>query len=279
MAIISNDLSIMNKIHFLFLDGKILIKKSSQTKTLFNENDLPDEEIIKKCFSLQIISDWYSETGLNYSAYLLENDSPAPTNYDFISLKEFMWNCKNNSEKKNGTNSSLGGLASRAYGFLQLRQTYVHCPTCGERLIDDSVETARRCPKCSRLLFPRIEPAIIVLVKKRNEFLLVKNKRSKTGLWGCVAGFIEHGESAEQCVEREIMEETGLTVKNIKYVGSQPWPFPDQLMIAFTAEYKSGEIKIQEEELSDAKWFNKKNLPEIYGPGSVAYNLIAEIMK
>lgn len=261
------------------MGGMILVKKASEVKTLFSEKDLPDEESVKKCFTEQIISDWYTETGLDYSAYMLENDTPVPACCDLISLKDFMWSCKNYSEKKKGLNSSLGGLAARAYGFLQLRQTYRFCPSCGEKMIDDSVETARRCPKCSKLLFPRIEPAIIVLVKKKNEFLLVKNKRSKTGLWGCVAGFIEHGESAEQCVEREIMEETGLTVKNIKYVGSQPWPFPDQLMIAFTAEYKSGEIKIQEEELSDAKWFNKKNLPEIYGPGSVAYNLIAEIMK
>jgi len=279
MAILSNDLSTISKTHFIFMEEKILIKKSSKEKTLFSEDDLPDEETVKKCFSQQIISDWYTETNLNYSAYLLEKDPPVPVNYDFISLKDFIWNCKSSSEKKNGTNSTLGGLAARAYGFLQLRQTYIYCPSCGERLIDDSIETAKRCPKCSKLLFPRIEPAIIVLVKKKKEFLLVKNKRSKAGLWGCVAGFVEHGESAEQCVEREIMEETGLTVKNIKYAGSQPWPFPDQLMLAFTAEYKSGEIKIQEEELSDAKWFDKKNLPEIYGPGSVAYNLISEIMK
>ena len=95
-----------------------------------------------------------------------------------------------------------------------------------------------------------------------------------TDVFSCIAGFVELGESLEQCVAREVREETSLEIKNIKYVGSQSWPFPDQLMLAYTADYDAGEINVQEEELSEAKWFRRDNLPSIPKAGSVAYNLI-----
>ena len=123
--------------------------------------------------------------------------------------------------------------------------------------------------------FPRIEPAVIVLVHKEDEILLVKNKNRSSNFFGCVSGFVEHGETLEQCAVREVQEETGITIQNVRYAGSQPWPFPDQLMIAFTADYKEGEIHMQESELDDAGWFRRDALPEIPRPGSVAYNLIS----
>ena len=122
--------------------------------------------------------------------------------------------------------------------------------------------------------FPRIEPAVIVLVSRGDEILLVKNQNRSKNFYSCVAGFVEMGESLEHAVEREVMEETGISIKNLRYVGSQSWTFPDQLMLAFTADYAGGEIKLQEEELSDGGWFNRSSLPEIPKPGSVAYNLI-----
>lgn len=105
--------------------------------------------------------------------------------------------------------------------------------------------------------------------------MLVKNKNRTRDVYSCVAGFVEAGESAEQCVEREVMEETGIKIQNVRYIGSQSWPFPDQLMLAFRAEYLDGKIKVQEEELDDAAWFKKDSLPPLPFEGSVAYNLIS----
>ena len=111
-------------------------------------------------------------------------------------------------------------------------------------------------------------------MSKADEILLAQHKNRGDGMYSCIAGFVEMGETIENAVKREVLEETGITVKNIRYVGSQAWPFPDQLMLAFRAEYESGEITIQEDELSDAQWFKRQTLPKVPGPGSVAHNLI-----
>lgn len=134
--------------------------------------------------------------------------------------------------------------------------------------------TARECPECRNLIFPRIEPCIIVLVSRDDEILLARHVQRNQNIYACIAGFMEAGETAEQAVAREIMEETGITVRNIRYYGSQSWPFPSQLMLGFTAEYESGEIKLQEDELSDAQWFHRDNCPASPPPGSIAYRLI-----
>ena len=145
---------------------------------------------------------------------------------------------------------------------------------CGAELKEHSVLTARECPNCKRIAFPRIEPCVIVLVTKGEEILLAAHTYRNQDVYTCLAGFIEAGESAEQAVKREIFEETGLKVKNIVYRGSQSWPFPDQLMLAFEADWESGEIKIQEDELLEAAWFPKTQPPSKLSPGSVAYKLI-----
>ena len=109
--------------------------------------------------------------------------------------------------------------------------------------------------------------------------LKIFHKNRTKGLFTCIAGFVETGETIEQTVEREVFEETGLKVKNIRYAGSQAWPYPDQLMLAFCCDWESGEIKIQEDELAGADWFSPDKLPKIPGPGSVAYNLITGIFE
>lgn len=104
--------------------------------------------------------------------------------------------------------------------------------------------------------------------------LLARHSQRNQNIYACIAGFMETGETAEQAVRREIMEETGLTVKNIRYFGSQSWPFPAQMMIAFTAEYESGELQIQESEIQHAAWFSKGECPTTPQPGSIAYKMI-----
>ncbi len=238
------------------------------------KDNLPDSGILDRILKAQAASDWYTETQMDYTAVMLEKESPLPPACTAIPLRDFFWRTKSPEEQQSAKPSLLGSLAARAHGFLCLREKYRFCPVCSGKLTDDTVLTARKCTKCGELLFPRIEPAVIVLVSRGEEVLLVKNKSGARDFYSCVAGFVEHGESVEQCVSREVMEETGISIKNIRYAGSQAWPFPDQLMLAFYAEYESGEIRIQEEELSHAAWFKRNDLPKIPNPGSVAYNLI-----
>ena len=148
------------------------------------------------------------------------------------------------------------------------------CPLCGQPLRLHPSESALVCPACGTLHYPRIEPCIITLVSRGDEILLLRNVKDRKGIYACLAGFVEMGETLEQAVRREIREETGLEVENIRYAGSQGWPFPDQLMVAFRADWKSGEIRIQESEIADARWFRRDALPLLPNPGSIAWRLI-----
>ena len=136
--------------------------------------------------------------------------------------------------------------------------------------------TARVCPDCGNIIYPRIDPCIIVLVYKEGKILLARHVQRNQDIYACIAGFVEAGEPIEHAVEREIMEETGLKVKNIRYFGSQSWPFPAQLMFGFIADYESGEISLQAEEISDAQWFDPDHCPASPQPGSIAYRLIED---
>ena len=277
MPIITNTTTISGRYRFIFIEDNIVLKKCLHSFPL-SEEDLPNKEIAQKCLQTQMANDWYEEPELNYSAILLEKDCPVPSGCEVIPLRQFFWDSKTEDEQKKGLPSMLGGLAARAHGFLRLRETYRYCPKCGSLLQVDKTFTAKVCPTCGRQDFPRIEPAIIVLVRKGSQLLLAKSKTThSSAYYSCIAGFVEHGETLEQCVEREVLEETGIHIQNIRYVGSQAWPYPDQLMLAFRADYKSGEIAIQEEEIEDATWFEESSLPPIPRPGSVAYNLIKGI--
>ena len=274
MPIISNPNNFFCEYHFVFSGNDILICNEQNQNNFLDIKNLPDEQILRKFFNNQTTSDWFAEPDLNYSALMLENESPLPCGCKSIALRDFFWRTKTAEEQSKGIPSYLGTLAARAHGLLRLRETHRFCPTCGKKLEDDTEFSAKVCPACKRQFFPRIEPAVIVLVSKGNEVLLVKNKNRKYDTYACVSGFVELGETLEQAVKREVLEETGICIKNIRYTGSQSWPFPDQLMLAFLADYESGEIKIQESELDDAKWFSRDNLPEIPKRGSVAHNLI-----
>ncbi len=168
----------------------------------------------------------------------------------------------------------LAAPACRALGLANWHGDTRFCPRCGGALRDHGRETARYCQECDNLLFPRLSPAIIVLVRKGSEILLARHAARNTGTWACIAGYLEHGESLEECVAREVKEETGLTVGNIRYAGSQSWPFPDQFMVAFFAEWVSGDIVPDPSEIAEARWFGADSLPAIPPPGTVAWGLI-----
>jgi NAD+ diphosphatase len=148
------------------------------------------------------------------------------------------------------------------------------CSRCRAGLISKTDIRAKECPECGRLEFPRLSPAIIVLIEKEDTLLLARSSRFPAAFFSVLAGFVEPGESLEDAVHREVREEAGINVKNITYFGSQPWPFPDSLMIGFTAEYESGEIVIDKDEIVEAGWYKADSLPLIPGKLSIARQLI-----
>jgi len=129
-------------------------------------------------------------------------------------------------------------------------------------------ERAKECPACSLRSYPRISPAVIVLVSRGNAMLLTRGLHFPPGFFGVLAGFVEAGESLEDAVLREIREEASIEVRNVKYFGSQPWPFPHQLMVGFTAEWSAGEIQVDPLELAEAGWYTRETLPNIRPPSA-----------
>jgi NAD+ diphosphatase len=171
--------------------------------------------------------------------------------------------------------SGLNADMLRAFHIAQWRQDSKYCGSCGTKNIEAEAETARLCPACGRMEFPRIAPAVITIItNNEDKVLLAHNKKFAPGVYSLVAGFVEAGENLEAAAAREIREETGIEVCDIRYVVSQPWPFPHSLMAGFTARYASGTVKPDGVEIEDAQWFDKDHLPKLPGPGSVSRLLI-----
>ena len=176
------------------------------------------------------------------------------------------------------TPQSLFYLAGRAQQIIEWHDTHQFCGRCGTRMEDHNFDRAKECPSCNLINYPRLSPSIIVLVTKGDEMLLARNANWPTGMYSTLAGFVEAGESIEQTLHREVLEEVGLKVKNLEYFGSQSWPFPNSLMLGFHAEYDSGEIVCQEGEIADAQWFRPDNLPQIPPKTAISGWLIQEFM-
>jgi NAD+ diphosphatase len=170
-------------------------------------------------------------------------------------------------------------LAGKAIQIVSWDQTNQYCGRCGARMETLEGERAKKCPKCGLINYPRISPAAITAVIKGNNILLTHNAAFKGNIHSLIAGFVEPGETIEECVHREIFEEVGIKVKNLKYFGSQPWPFPNSLMIGFTAEYESGELAVDGQEITEAGWYDAGNLPELPGKMSIARKIIDWFVK
>lgn len=166
------------------------------------------------------------------------------------------------------------GLIVKAFHWMQWDKQSKFCGQCGGELESEFESPEKKCDHCQLSHFPRFSPAIIVAVTRETEILLARSPHFNPGIYSAIAGFVELGETAEMAIEREIKEETGVTITNIEYVGSQTWPFPDSFMLAFKADYLSGEIEIDGDELEDAQWFSKNKLPKLPGKASIARNLI-----
>ena len=176
--------------------------------------------------------------------------------------------------------NAMKNLLLRGKPILEWLDSRRYCSVCGPELTDHEQEEARFCPNCQMLFFPKISPAVIVLVKREDgKILLAYNRKFRSKVYSLIAGFVEAGESAEDAVRREVREEVGLEIKNIRYRCSQSWPFPDSLMLGFTADYAAGSVTPDGEEIAEADFYDPENLPPLPGVGSIARRIIEEYLE
>ncbi len=173
----------------------------------------------------------------------------------------------------------LVSIAGRAGQLLDWDRTHHYCGVCATPTQRDLNERARRCPACKHASYPRISPAMMCLVTQGNQILLARNVNFPAGRYSALAGFLEAGESIEDAVHREVREEVGIDVGEPKYFASQSWPFPNSLMIAYTAEYAGGELKPNGHEIAEADWFDHSNLPQLPPRISIARALIEDTLQ
>ena len=171
-------------------------------------------------------------------------------------------------------------LAGRALQLIDWERTHLYCGGCGTPTRARTAERSRECPACGLVAYPRIAPALMALVRRLpDEILLARSPRFPPGMYSALAGFAEPGETLEQCLHREVLEEVGIKVENLRYFASQPWPFPHSLMIAFVCDYRSGEIAADLLEIEDARWFKIARLPSLPQPISIARRLIDAVVR
>lgn len=162
-------------------------------------------------------------------------------------------------DKVPGEELAIAGLAAHIADY---NRTTRFCGRCGTRTYSSQTERAKICPSCQYITYARLSPAIIVLVRKGEKILLVRGKQAPAGRFSLVAGFVEPGETIEHAVHREVLEEAGIEISHLRYLASEPWPFPNSLMLGFVADYAGGTLRPDGIETASAGWFDRENLPE-----------------
>lgn len=202
---------------------------------------------------LESIADHYlgQVGGIPIFTHEVDSNADNPDGHEFDNL----WSLLNQVEQP------VFYLVGRAKQIVEWHRNHHFCGKCGEVTDSSDQDRSRKCRACGEVFYPRLSPSIIVLVTRGEELLLAKNAHSRGNFYSTLAGFVEPGESIEETVHREVFEEVGIRVKNLKYFASQSWPFPNSLMLGFHAEYDSGELVLQEEEIADANWFHYTDLP------------------
>lgn len=247
------------KLWFIFQGDRLLVR------TVENINYLPltrDLEGMKlKILRQQCLGNLDGEDCFSAE---VDKEQVAPEGYAFYGLRS----------QSGRLSTEHFAIAGYAFQIVLWDQTHQFCGSCGATNKERSHERAKICPACNLINYPKLAPAIIVAIVKDDQILLARSSKFPEGFFSVLAGFVEPGESLEQCVCREVKEEVNIEVDNIRYFGSQPWPFPNSLMIGFIADYKSGEIEVDLEEIAEAHWYSLKTLPHIPGSISIARQLI-----
>jgi NAD+ diphosphatase len=194
----------------------------------------------------------------------LAPEAEAPEGMRFRDLRALM----------GGVDEAFFAVAGRAKQIVEWDRTHRYCGCDGTETVEVEGEVARRCPACGLVFYPRISPAVIVLVRRGDRVLLARSPQFPEGMYSALAGFVEPGETLEGCVRREVGEEVGIELGEVRYFGSQPWPFPNSLMIGFVAKYTGGELEPDSQEIEDAGWFAADDLPGLPPRPSIARALI-----
>lgn len=204
--------------------------------------------------------------GLEGAVLAVSAQTPAPEGHEWIPLRSFINAAREEHE---------WFPAARALALANWRAATRFCGRCGEPNGDKADESARLCPACGALQYPRLSPAVLALVRKGDRILLARNARAPVaGMQSILAGFVEPGETFEDCVIREVREEVGIEVANARYLGSQPWPFPDSFMVGFECDWVAGELAPDGVEIVEAGWYGPEVHPQLPGPGSLSRRLI-----
>jgi NAD+ diphosphatase len=246
---------------FVFKNGRVLIRNKEEKNDVIFPNEVELEKAGIKLIKKQFIG------SLKYHACYaatINGTATLPEEFTFKPLRSLLTVLDEN----------LIWAAGRANQLIHWEMTHNFCGACGAPFADKPDEHAKICSGCGLVNYPRVTPAVIMAVIKEDKILLARNSQARMPFYSVLAGFVEPSESLEDCVCREVKEEVGISVKNIRYFGSQPWPFPDSLMIGFIAEHASGDIRIDHQELSDAAWFDYNSLPRVPPPLSIAGQLI-----
>jgi len=197
-------------------------------------------------------------------AVLLPDDAPEPAGMRYVGLRSLFLRIPD----------PMLALAARAFQVVEWDRTHRYCGRCGTPTRNKPDERAKECPACGLVAYPRVSPAMMALVTRGRELLLARSHRFVNGVYSALAGFVEPGETIEDCVRREVREEVGVEVDGITYFASQSWAFPHSLMIAYTAEYAGGDIRLEDAEIADARWFALDALPPLPPNVSIARRLI-----
>ena len=202
--------------------------------------------------------------GADCIAIALADDAPAPPGFVLLGLRSLFLKLP----------EPTLALAARAFQVVEWDRTHRFCGRCGTPTRDKAGERARQCPACGYVAYPRVSPAMMVLVTREREVLLARANRFPGAMYSALAGFVEPGETIEDCIHREVREEVGVDVTDLRYFASQSWSFPHSLMIAYTARYAGGELKPDPAEIADVRWFGVDALPDLPSKVSIARRLI-----
>lgn len=248
---------------YIIIEGNEVLLSTLTTNTrLPEEKDLDSSWLKKqKTFSLMKSND---------TKLLIINDFKKVKNFSFELIRS-----RTKQINKNDYNLIIEAKAIQSWN-----NDHQYCGSCGSKLLEMSDNKSKTCPSCTKIYFPELSTAIIVGIKKGNQLLMAHNTNFPEGLYSLIAGFVELGETFEEAVHREVMEEVGIKVKNIQYLKSQPWPFPHSLMVGFIADWDKGEINPDNFEILDARWFSKDNLPpSIPTSNTIARQIINNIFE
>ncbi len=250
--------------HIVISDGEILCIDGQHPWRPLDNNEF-------RWSGLESVSTHYMGDLGGAAVYAEEVDADAdePPGYSFDTLWSFLTTVE----------QPVFDLIGRAKQLVEWHNQHQYCGACGSVTSTAPTDRSRKCDACNLSFYPKLSPSIIVLVSRGEEVLLAKSAHMKANFYSTLAGFVEPGESIEETVHREVFEEVGIKIKNLRYYDSQSWPFPNSLMLGFHAEYESGEIVLQEEEIADARFFHYTDMPNKPAMMSISGWLVDDFVK